>query len=730
MRLQHFLIVFLICLGSNLFGQEPENPMPSPVFSSNHVSVMLQTGFTRGKAESVTGPFSIRPQGGLVFQGNLNYTFNFSEELGISVGTGLGAFPINFEFNEYSEGSNYFDDTEYKFFGSLRSELNLRKRLSNKYILNGFGGINTIYTSEGEYITGSGSSQFPGGLYFVLLDIKRGWKQGLHVGTGITKILKNKDHITLRLDYHRSSQPFYSGSYIVYPTTPDRSTGKFLNNGHFINLGLAYTLTGKDKEEQFHRYLNNNFSKDSERDLKKERRKIAPGTTFIGASGGATFPLTRATDPNNLFISTSMADAMPYLYLEQNFKQNLFAEGGFGFQTYFSANRFKFSPLISAGNAFNAYQITLGGGKRLIGKTNHYNYLNLSAGMVLTFINEFPGLKGSSGGLFVVDGDTIYNLSSENYLTSTFSPLLYLGASKDLRLTEKLYFTILYRYHQGFRILYEQRLNYTSAMTQGIQNAKYCINGSFHTFQLGLKYNLGNLSEKQHKQQSTTSDVFVSLMPGLCFYKEFTENQYGKYNSSASGLTIQAGIEKHYKSFFIESRLGFQKIHMYYLSQDIANAAIGLGKKIELPSGFKLFNIHGGLTSGFVTGITGLNEENYYVNEETGKEEFLIRTFSPETGRGIEISYTLKEGQTVNYGKTEFGVERRFIPAVYAGLSRDFKLSKKFSFGLVYLRNQGFIVSYREQGGGFTDSGERFFSKTTLNGTANFVLMNLKYKIK
>ncbi|MBA3901481.1 MAG: hypothetical protein H0X62_14970, partial [Bacteroidetes bacterium] len=235
---------------------QTDSLVPISLFNRNHITLNLQNGFTRGVSEPVSGPLKLDPRTGFIYHGNLNYTANFSEKIGATVGVGLGAFPFNFELYQLDLGRNqYFDDANYNIFASFRGELNYRQKLSSRYFFNAFAGASAVSLMEYELGIGASSTNQQDYIYQINVKYEKGWKPLAHIGTGISRVLLNRDILTFRIDYNHSFQEFYSGSYSIMPNTPQESKGRFLNRGHHINLGLSYTFTRGEKEEKMLRYI-------------------------------------------------------------------------------------------------------------------------------------------------------------------------------------------------------------------------------------------------------------------------------------------------------------------------------------------------------------------------------------------------------------------------------------------------------------------------------------------
>jgi hypothetical protein len=722
----------------------PENSFEK-VFSRNHVTFTLQNGFTRGKAFSEYGNFRPDPRTGYVYRGTLNYTVNLSDQIGFSIGTGIGAFPVNFEMYQLDLGrSSYFDDVEYRFFASFNGELNYRIPLNKTYILNGFAGINSFYFNYHEHEIGYSSFNQPHGIYKFDIIHEKGWRQNYNFGGGISKLLNNRDLLTFRVDYHHSVRNIYNGQYVIMPFSADESGGKFSNHGHHLNLGIAYTFSRTERDAKLQTFLSEGAKKESKTLYKKEKRAIKEQTTYIGSTGGLTFPISRAIDNNNVIINATIPNLMPYFFMEHNLKKNFYAELGFGFQEYFDALRFKGSPIYGGTNIFHGYQISAGTGKRLIGKKSNYNYLNLTAGIVANFLDREKGLIGSSGGsiISITGTDTIYYYRSEDYILRKFNPLLYIGASKDFRISGNFHLTFLYRYHQGLLNLYEKRVDYVSMFTSGQQQARVILNGSFHTFQIGTKFNLGNLTEKQitkNRKPYEKGSLILSAMPGFIFYQSKTSYHFkhedwernGKFKERRSALLPVLGADYYLSNqFAIESRINFHNLHLFNMSIEMLQNSLGISRRISLPKGLYLLNIHAGINGNMVVGGSAPTKDEFYHDYYNNVDQHLFYNYDQSSMKGQNSSFTVSGNDTISYGTTTFGLTKRVFPQLYFGASKDFRISDKSTLSFSYFRNFGFAPFYVEQERWVSQNGYFDNSVTTLSGMSSTILFSFKYRLK
>lgn len=734
-------LLALFCIISLVAKAQTDTLPGKALFHKNHITFNLQHGFTRGQSAPESGPYSLDPRTGYVYHANLNYTAHISDKFGATAGAGVGAFPFIFELYDLDLGRMpYFDDVSYNLFASLKGEINYRHKLSDKYILNGFAGASAVSLQEFQMSTGLTSSSQTDYVYRVRINFEKGWKPLAHIGTGISRVLPNHDLLTLRLDYNHSFKDFYSGTYSILPKTPDASKGKYFNSGNHLSFGLGYTFTRVEKNNKTQQYVKDGGRKNADNDYKKEKRIIKDGSTMLAMYGGITFPLNSAADPNNIFQDATLVNLMPYFSLEHNLKKNYYAELGFGLQEYFSATKIKGDIGTSGGNAFMAYQTSLGGGKRLIGRTNNYNYLNIAGGVVLNVIDRQVGLSGGSGGAKInQNNDTVFSFSSDNYVRNRISPLLYIGVSKDFRISGGFYLSLLYRYHQGFYKLYEQQITYTSTEFTNPQNAIVSMNGSFHTAQLGVKFNLDNLSQRNIKRQLIPfqkGTFLLSALPSFIYNRNRTTytstDHNGSYNQSWN--TFSPGIGAEYflnDKNYLEARANYYGEGTFTMGMNIVSLSAGFGRRMNLPNGLNIINVQTGFSLSQIHATSGRNESRRSYNYREDRDDFFNAAYDSKSKKGTLHYGRIKNNDTTRSSATTFGIRRSLFPTIYLGVSKDFRLSNKWSAGVSFYRHFGFGDFYVEDSRIINYENDYFRrEKIAMNGTASQLLFNLKYRLK
>jgi hypothetical protein len=371
-----------------------------------------------------------------------------------------------------------------------------RKSINEKYAAKFHLGVGFNQFGNGSY--GISGAQFDENsnsteLYRFEISTNGGVSPYATVGAEISKKLRNKDELGLRLSYDFAFRNAYSGTYSLYDQT---SQGKYFNRGNYLNLTLAYTLTRNERLNRLNQLKSDPSisKKEAKKKLKKENRYIDPSSSFLYVGGGFGTGMNKVVeDAGGQLMKAGFPSFLPRVAFEKGIKNNFYAEVGLHSQLFWNTSRFKFDQYGSSGSdAFYAYQLSLGGMYRVIAK-NNYNIINLHAGVSVGFHTEKNGPdglnswgNGSYGGS--IDGDTIYfNYASQNRIKSNLISSVYWGLSKDFRVVKNFYFTLNYRQQIGLFKVTETTYNYSGTNVETTTGAKTKITGTSRDFQLGFK---------------------------------------------------------------------------------------------------------------------------------------------------------------------------------------------------------------------------------------------------
>lgn len=497
----YIFILFLTTVSFFVLTQNTE------IKSQNNYTLSLVNGINSSSSKTIIGNKSPEKAYGIAHGLNFHYSRILNSNFSISGGFGLGFLPINMKVRSFdtfqgTENWGYFSRINYKAFTKYELLASYHKSLTEKYGLkfNFGGGVN--HFGSGTYTYGAGSYDYntktSSELYDFELNFNNSAKPYIIIGTEITKNLKNKDILALKLNYEYSFKNAYSGIYSIY----DRSSkGEYFNRGNYFNLALAYTITGNKRLSRLNQLkIENNLDKKSaKRLIKKENRFIDEKSTFLDFSGGLGIGVNLVeSDPGKTLMRAGYASFLPRISVEKGIGKNFYGEIGFHSQLFWEVSKFNVNTGGSGGtDAFYAYQLSFGGAYRFILK-NNYNVINIHSGFSLGYHREKNNENGmiswGGGSISGTNGSNSYDLiyNSESRIKSNVLFSYYLGFSKDFRMVNNFYFTINYRRQFGFIKASETIYDYAGSTIPITLGAKTYINGSSNDFQIGFKIKLRN----------------------------------------------------------------------------------------------------------------------------------------------------------------------------------------------------------------------------------------------
>lgn len=466
--------------------------------SKNHFSILLVDGVSFTRPQIVQGEGRFRRAAGISHGLNFQYTHNFSDHFALSGIAGFGIVPFTYRITEKdslpgTSMDNYFERSDYKMFTNLALQGAYRSRISSRYAYRVHAGAGVRHFETSYISIGSGNQTGPD--YELDMQFLGGWKPYVTFGGGWIRQIRNEDEVSLSVAYDQSFSDIYRGSYYLN----GGSKGTFSNTGSNFNLSIGYTFTGNGRRQRMAKLMESGTDSKAVKKLyRKEIRYIDPKSTFIALYGGMGFGTNRLSDQGGHLKHGTFATFVPRLTVEKGIAKNYFAEAGFHYATYWSTMR---TPVSMFGSvAFDAYQLSIGAGKRIITK-NNYNIINLHAGLSFGMTNLQKGLSATSYIAYTYSDSTsngiqqhAFSSYSEDYVSRTFLTSAYIGASKDFRLVRNFYLSLSYRFNQGFYSVYEQRIDYT--FDGNATKARISLNGSSHIYQLGFKLKVGPRPEK------------------------------------------------------------------------------------------------------------------------------------------------------------------------------------------------------------------------------------------
>jgi hypothetical protein len=467
--------------------------------SKNYYSFSIVNGINKTSSKLVLGDRTPEDVYGISHGFNFHYTRLLSSKFSLSAGVGLGFLPLKIKVSnltnsqgienlEYTSRFSYKVFTKYELLGSYHKVLNDKFSLKFNFGagINHFGNSSHGYSSTYDnmnlnFIFNSTSSPRP---YLIL-------------GSEIAKTLKNKDLLSLKLNFDYSFKNVFAGTYSLNNGT---SKGEYFNRGNFLNLALAYTITGNNRLNKIEK-AKEQFSVDkkgAKRLVRKANRFIDPKSTFLNFSGGLGVGMNLVeSDPGSTLMKGGFAAFLPRISVEKGLKKNFYAEIGFHSQRFWDVTKFDINYSGSFGSdAFYAYQLSFGGAYRWILK-NNYNVLNIHSGFTVGYQNEKNLDNGPSswgGGSLALGtfGNEVYLIQydSQTRIKSNVLASYYLGLSKDFRIVNNFYLSLSYRQQFGLIKASETTYNYSGLNVPTTEGAKTKINGTSRDFQLGFKIKL------------------------------------------------------------------------------------------------------------------------------------------------------------------------------------------------------------------------------------------------
>ncbi len=349
-------------------------------------------------------------------------------------------------------------------------------------------------------------------------------------------------------------------------------------------------------------------------------------------------------------------------------------------------------------------------------------------------IKQAPGAGYGYGG---VDGEGISLTYLELNHLSHVVPFATVGVSltKDLKNQNILKFGV--NYNQGFRNIYEGTFNYTTPLSSGtIYSKGSCINlrvgytftGNERREKLSDRLDSGDdrriaIKEvRKERRYFSPQSTFVSVLGGVGLGINRLDKSDGILKSSrqpglSTGIYIEQGIKNNFFAECGYQLLEYQDmitIQMHHISSFGSNAfvahefSLGGGYRLISKNNYPFFNVRIGLKGGFTPEGIGISS----------------------SGSGSS-SGNLDDGTTYFYNVSSSDeVESKLLCAVYAGISKDFRILDRFYLTFDYRYQQGFNTIYTTDISYETSlfEGTRNAVKT-IDGSAHFIQFGLKFKV-
>lgn len=198
------------------------------------------------------------------------------------------------------------------------------------------------------------------------------------------------------------------------------------------------------------------------------------------------------------FNKFSLVDAL-YINYQYSFKKNIFFEFGFKYLTNEGGFHLDFNPIgvnydySIGGNVSNSYSFDFGSGYRIMVNKN-LRIIDIHFGISYSIIDNSIG----SGGEMEAHGKLLNKQSNELVyfdLTNQYKVIkrmsfgVYIGASKDIKLTKNLYASIRYHYYFGrWSKFAKQEINYSVSSPIIEEKSIGFLTGEGQMISLGLRW--------------------------------------------------------------------------------------------------------------------------------------------------------------------------------------------------------------------------------------------------
>lgn len=457
-------------------------------YNPHQLELRLNSGFSLNNAEVLTGSQqydnTICPE----YSFSVFYNYLFSEKFSMSAGIDYGwrKFSYNSHINPNVDGyypSYLWMPNHYVKFWKYELNGNYMFPISETFKLKAsFGGGVADYRGGGYSISGMADELINFGYHSDVAPF-------ISTGISIIRPFKNANELSLKLKYLYSFKNIIHGHY-SFPSV--ESTGLLLSTGNNVSVSIGYTITGNKKNDRFNELLAENDKLTAKKELRKELNYINPNSLFIclyGANGGS---ITKISDPAGYLINGVDADLFAGLNIEKGIKNNCFVEADYHFMMYNDVLNIKDFVESYSHNAFKSHVISIGAGYRFI-INEKYRIVDFHAGIFSGFTKSkkgststesYPRAMGINNEMFE------YQIEKTNTINSQILAGLYVGVSKDLRITRNTYFTLSYKFQYGLNPVYVSTIDYTSNQFAGTKTVSSKLDGTAHLLQLGLKIKL------------------------------------------------------------------------------------------------------------------------------------------------------------------------------------------------------------------------------------------------
>lgn len=488
--------IFSIGLVSDFFSQQARFEVNSP----HQFSFEISSGTNQVKVSNATGPEKMRNAVAFHHGLNVRYRYNFSDKFSsrFRIGLHVQNTPIKLEPSKNLILSSYTisgrHNSIYNFFRRLDFSFayTLKQQKHSSINILGGAGLNAF----GSYIFQSGL-KFPESPSYFYFEISKRAKPFLQVGIENEFTLKNRDFLTLKLNYQHGFTSFLDGEFEFVNSDFQLSQGKFHNYLRGFNLGVEYTFSQQKKQQKIYELEEGNQISRSEAKKinRKERRYIDPKSMFLKVEFGVGSGINRSMNKNSPYMSTgfNFPAVFPSISFEKGIKNGLFHEYNYFFMKQRSISKIENKLGAWGYSPFYAHYLSAGLGYRVKLPSN-FKLFNIHAGLGIgTQFSKKDTLGTSYFEQILYEGSTetiTFSSTEEIKRIGHFMPILYLGISKDFRLSNQVAISMSFKRQFGFNPVQVIDVTYTSIENPQAQKARIQVDGSAILFSAGIKIKL------------------------------------------------------------------------------------------------------------------------------------------------------------------------------------------------------------------------------------------------
>lgn len=500
-----YYLILLFVLGiffNPFFGQKDSVFKPKKKYRLQPF-VQVKSGIENVKFNHKEGPITFDNRTHVIqtYTFGLNYKLNDKFSLALRL---ANSYNPEFTHNNIHEnntlpmpwyGGRRWNDRSYGLEWSAAYQHHLKNNYTLKTAL-GFGRNNF---TTGVFLDYSNYNDALGGADYTLVRKESSFTSNkIFLEIGLSKYFAHSRNLNVSLFYEYFLNPKFIGGYEIKENSV-LSSGEITKSGNNVGLSLTYMLgrqerflKQKAKKAKIIKMANDSANLnyyEAKKLIEKGDRKVwNEKSILLHASSGFFFTRNKFTGYENHFNSHFAMSLSTSVSAEIGLKKNLFLETGYSLDKYTVSEKLTEESILT-NHYFSASKLNLGVGYRVFSKRNNKHLVNFQAGASLSFLNSpnSPSVSGYNYGGY--SEPEFYYLGYHEY---TVFPAIYLGIGRDFELNKNLFFSMNFKFNQGFVEIYKKefaiQLYDSDTRTDYSKTYLYTINGTSMNLSFGFKY--------------------------------------------------------------------------------------------------------------------------------------------------------------------------------------------------------------------------------------------------